>query len=80
MQHLLFTTAVAVLARLVITQTIDPNSVPLSTRRECPRCMSPELLCQHVNHRELVQLSNLPMPIDLSTRGGELGCDIFKHM
>lgn len=44
MQFLLFTTAVAAFARLAITQTIDPNSVPLSTRQnwcnsqiaECP--------------------------------------------
>ncbi|EXJ87119.1 hypothetical protein A1O3_04077 [Capronia epimyces CBS 606.96] len=33
MRSLLFTAAVAVLARLAITQTIDPNSVPLSTRQ-----------------------------------------------
>ncbi|EXJ88317.1 hypothetical protein A1O1_05247 [Capronia coronata CBS 617.96] len=44
MHSLLFTAVVAVLARLAFTQSIDPNSVPLSTRQtwcnsqisECP--------------------------------------------
>ncbi|OAL27662.1 hypothetical protein AYO20_09735 [Fonsecaea nubica] len=33
MQYFLVTAALAALARLAITQTIDPNSVPLSTRQ-----------------------------------------------
>jgi hypothetical protein len=36
MQYFFLTAAVAAFAQVAITQTIDPNSVPLSTRREHP--------------------------------------------
>lgn len=68
MQFLLFSTAVAALARLAITQTIDPNSVPLSTRQswcnsqiaQCP------LICLQVANNSAATYSNTCDPTSLT--------------
>ncbi|KAI1627573.1 hypothetical protein EDD37DRAFT_622658 [Exophiala viscosa] len=68
MQYLLFTAAVAALAGLTITQTIDPNSVPLSTRQiwcnsqvaECP------LICTDQTNGSAATYANTCDPTSLT--------------
>jgi len=68
MQYYLFTAAVAIFARLAITQTIDPNSVPLSTREawcnsqiaQCP------LICLQGKGNSAATYSNTCDPASLT--------------
>ncbi|OAP63664.1 hypothetical protein AYL99_02891 [Fonsecaea erecta] len=68
MQHLLITAALAVLARVAITQTIDPNSVPLSTRQswcdsqiaQCP------LICLQTAGNSAATYANTCDPVGLT--------------
>ncbi|KIX01709.1 uncharacterized protein Z518_09435 [Rhinocladiella mackenziei CBS 650.93] len=68
MQYLLYTAAVAFFARLAIAQTVDPNSVPLSTRQawcdsqisQCP------LICLQEEGNSAATYSNTCDPVTLT--------------
>ncbi len=79
MQYFFLTAVVAAFAQVAITQTIDPNSVPLSTRREHPTSTMGWLPLLTACCRGVVQLSDSTVPLDLC-RSNELRRHIRKRL